>query len=52
MKKLIPAGKKGMETWHLVLLILALLLLLFVIAWFTALNNDLAGLLGKLGDLL
>jgi len=41
-----------MEVWHLILIILALVLLVFIIAWFSGLNKDLGGLLGKLGDLL
>ena len=43
--------KKGMEMWQLVLMILAILLLLFMIVWYGALNNDLGDLFGKLGDL-
>jgi len=45
-------NKKGMEMWQLVLMILAILLLLFMIVWYGALNNDLGDLFGKLGDLL
>ncbi|MBS3169306.1 hypothetical protein J4210_02375 [Candidatus Woesearchaeota archaeon] len=40
-------GKKGMEMWQLVLLILALILLVFLIAWYGGLNKELGGLLEK-----
>ena len=45
-------GKKGMEMWQLALLILALILLVFVIAWYGGLNKEISGLLGKLKGLL
>ncbi|MBI2102861.1 hypothetical protein HYT55_03410 [Candidatus Woesearchaeota archaeon] len=45
-------GKKGMEMWQLVLMILALILLVFVIAWYGGLNKEISGLLGKLTGLL
>jgi len=45
-------GKKGMEMWQLVLIILAVLLLLFVLIWFSGLNEGVAGLLEKLGGQL
>ena len=45
-------GKKGMEMWQLVLLILALILLLAVIVWYGFLGGEIDKLLGKLGDLL
>ena len=45
-------GKKGMEMWQLVLLILVLILLLAVIVWFGFLGGEIGSLLGKLGDLL
>ena len=44
--------RKGMEMWQLVMIILALLLLFFVLAWFGGLNEQLKGFLDKLGDLL
>jgi hypothetical protein len=46
------AGKKGMEMWQLVLIILVLILLLAVLAWYGVLGGELKGLFGKLGDLL
>ena len=45
-------GKKGMEMWKLVSIILVLVLLLFVIAWFSGLNEGLGGLFDRLGGLL
>ncbi len=45
-------GKKGMEIWQLILLILVLVLLIFVLIWFGALNKNLGGLLGNLDALL
>lgn len=45
-------GKKGMETWQLVLIILALILLFFVIIWFSGINTEIKSLLGKFGGLL
>lgn len=42
-----PRGKKGMEMWQLVLIILALLLLLAVLAWYSGLNKELGALLDK-----
>ncbi|MEK6951150.1 MAG: hypothetical protein AABX13_05500 [Nanoarchaeota archaeon] len=44
-------GKKGMEMWQLVFLILAIILLLFFLAWYGLLGKDLASLLDKLGEL-
>lgn len=41
------SGKKGMEMWQLVLLILALVLLVFLIAWYGGLNKELGSLLEK-----
>ncbi|HIH10803.1 TPA: hypothetical protein HA241_01295 [Candidatus Woesearchaeota archaeon] len=43
-------GKKGMEMWELVFIILALILLVFVIAWYAGLNDTIADLLKKFGD--
>ncbi|MBI2573382.1 hypothetical protein HYV86_05960 [Candidatus Woesearchaeota archaeon] len=45
-------NKKGMEAWHLILMILGLAFLIFVIVWFAVLGGDLTDLLGGLGDLL
>ena len=42
-----PRGKKGMEMWQLVLIILALLLLLAVLAWYSGLNKELGALLDR-----
>lgn len=42
-----PKGKKGMEIWQLVLIILALLLLFFIIAWYGGLNKSLEGLIDR-----
>jgi len=44
---IVPRGKKGMEMWQLVLIILALLLLLAVLAWYGSLNKELGALLDK-----
>ena len=44
-------GKKGMEMWQLVLMILAILLLVFLIVWSIGLNHSLGDLFSKLGDL-
>lgn len=45
-------GKKGMEVWQLILLILAVLLLVFVIAWYSGLNTQIADFLQKMSDML
>ncbi|HLD72095.1 MAG TPA: hypothetical protein VJA23_00770 [Candidatus Nanoarchaeia archaeon] len=45
-------NKKGMEMWEIIGLILAVAFLLFLIVWYGLLDNDLGGLLTKLGDLL
>lgn len=44
-------NQKGMEMWELITIILAILLLLFVIAWYGGLNTELAKLLDKLAEL-
>ncbi|MBI4151601.1 hypothetical protein HY496_01410 [Candidatus Woesearchaeota archaeon] len=44
-------GKKGMEMWQLVLLILALVLLVFIIVWYGGLNKEIGNLLEKFGEL-
>jgi len=41
-------SRKGMEVWQLVLLILAIVLLVLVIAWYGGLNKQLPDLLEKL----
>lgn len=46
-----PKGKKGMEMWQLVFLILAIILLLFFLTWYGFLGKDLANLLDKFGEL-
>lgn len=46
-----PRGKKGMEMWQLVLMILAILFLIFVLAWYGALGQNLQVLFTKMGDL-
>lgn len=38
-----------MEMWQLVMIILAILLLLFVISWYSGLNDQLDSLFGKMG---
>lgn len=45
-------NKKGMEVWEIVGLVLAVAFFLFLLVWYGLLDNDLGGLLGKLGDLL
>lgn len=45
-------NKKGMETWQLVLIILAAILLVAVIAFYSGLGKEIGRLLEKLGDLL
>ena len=49
---ILPKGKKGMEMWQLVLIILALLLLFFIIAWYAGLNSEVGNLLDKLSNLI
>ncbi len=44
--------RKGMEMWQLVLIILALLLLFFVLAWYGGLAEQVKEFLDKLGSLL
>lgn len=45
-------NKKGMETWQLVLIILALILLLVVLGFFFGLNEEAKNLLQKFGDFM
>jgi uncharacterized protein YpmS len=46
-------NKKGeMEVWQLVMIILAILLLLAFIVWYSFLGDSADSLFGKLGDLL
>ena len=45
------AGKKGMEMWQLVMLILAALLLFFMIGWYAGLGDKLTDLVQKMGAL-
>ena len=45
-------NKKGMEVWQLVMMILALILLIFLVAWYAGLNEGMSSLFKKLGDLL
>ncbi|MFA6461509.1 MAG: hypothetical protein WCV90_04520 [Candidatus Woesearchaeota archaeon] len=44
--------KKGMETWMLVLIILAILLLFFVLIWYGGLNTKMNALLDKISGWL
>ena len=44
-------GRRGMETWQLVMIILALVLLMAVIIFYGELGEKIEGLLGSLGDL-
>jgi len=44
--------KKGMEVWELVIIILAVVLLVFVIAWYGGLGTKMADLIKKISDLL
>ena len=44
-------NKKGMEMWYLIALIIAILLLLFAVAWYSGLGDKLSDLLSKLGEL-
>lgn len=46
--RIFPKGRKGMEVWQLVLLILAIILLVLVIAWYGGLNKQLPDLFEKL----
>ncbi len=48
MNSIFPHGKKGMEMWQLVLIIIALLLLFAVLAWYGGLNKELGVLLDRL----
>ncbi len=45
-------GKKGMEMWILVMIILSLVLLFFIIAWYTGLGTQLGKMVNKVSDLL
>ncbi len=45
-------GKKGMEMWQLILMILVIILLFVVIAWYAGLNEGVGGLLNRLGGLM
>ncbi|GEM_PF-6894031 len=44
-------NKKGMEVWEVVGLIIVVAFLIFIAVWYGVLDNDLGGLLAKLGDL-
>jgi hypothetical protein len=48
---LFPKGKKAMEMWQIVMIILAVMLLLFFITWYGVLGGKLGGFFKKLGDL-
>lgn len=49
----IRSGKKGtMEMWQIIMIILALILLLVVGAWFFGLNEKAGDLLTKLGTIM
>lgn len=43
--------KRGMEMWEIILLILAIMLLVFVIAWYSGLNKSIAALFQKFGEM-
>ena len=45
------AGKKGMEMWVIVLMVLALILLLLVIAWYKDLGSFIQSLLDRFGGM-
>jgi len=45
-------NKKGMETWMLVMIILAILLLIFVLFWYGGLNSKMNVLLEKISGWL
>ncbi|MBI2151527.1 hypothetical protein HYU21_02250 [Candidatus Woesearchaeota archaeon] len=45
-------NKKGMEMWELVIMILAIILLIFVIAWYVGLDKSGQSLLERLGQWL
>ena len=47
---MIKLGKKGMEMWQLILILLAILLLIFVLGWYSGLNTQLGGLLDRVGS--
>ena len=47
-----PHGKKGMEMWQIVLLILVMIFLLAVIIWYGFLGGELKNLLNKFADIL
>lgn len=46
-----PLGKKAMEMWQIVLLILAIIFLLFMLIWFGGLRGTIVELFTKLGDM-
>ncbi len=45
------SGKKGMEMWQLVIIILAVIFLLFMLAWYFFLDQDLNGLTNTFTEL-
>lgn len=45
------SGKKGMEMWQLVIIILAVVFLLFMLAWYFFLDQDLNGLTNTFTEL-
>ena len=48
----IISGKKGMEFWQLVLIIIAALALLFFIVWYGALGHSIEELINKFWGLV
>lgn len=44
-------NKKGMEMWELVLMILAIILLIFLVAWYAGLNTMINEMLTKISRL-
>ena len=47
-----PIGKKGMEMWLLVLMIIAAVFLVFMLVWYTDLGKSITELIQKIGELL
>jgi len=43
-------SKKAMETWMLVLIILGILFLFAIVAWYAGLNEEIKNLLGKVSN--
>jgi len=52
IKQFFPKGKKGMETWYLILIILGLILIVTVIILYGEWGNIIEDLMSKFGDLI